>query len=158
MFGAIGVDGDSVQGVDIVVPQLQWTETYDVPHAYVTTAYVKKVSGLTGSVNNGNFRGFAAGEVLFLGASGSQEWDSDKGDGPWTLSYKFLAAANQGPNKTFPTITIGDIAGIEKDGHDYLWVRYEDAVSSDTLLKKPKFVSCCCGIYQTSSKVVSYSI
>ena len=140
MNGAIGVDGDTVQGVDIVVPQLQWTETYDVPHNYVTTAYIKKVSGLTGTVNDDSFREFASGEVLFLGASGSQQWDSDKGDGPWNLSYKFVAAANQGNGKTFPAITIGPINGIEKDGHDYLWVRYEDAVSSDILLKKPKFV------------------
>lgn len=140
MFGAIGVDGDSVAGVDIVVPQLTWTETYDVPWQYVTTAYIKGLSGLTGTVNNAAFRGFAAGEVLFTGASGSQQWDSDKGDGPWSLSYKFVAAANQGEGKTFPAVTIGEITGIEKDGHDYLWVRYEDAVSNDTLLKKPKFV------------------
>jgi hypothetical protein len=140
MRGAIGVDGDSVQGVDIVVPQLTWTETYDVPTQYVTTAYVKKVSQLTGTVNNAAFRGFAAGEVLFMGASGSQQWDEDKGDGPWSLSYKFVASANQGSGKTFPSITIGAITGVEKDGHDYLWVRYEDAVENSTLLKKPKFV------------------
>lgn len=140
MFGAIGVDGDSVQGVDIVVPQLTWTETYDVPDLYVTTDYIKSVSSLTGTVNNATFRGFEAGEVLFLGASGSQQWDSDKGDGPWSLSYKFAAAANQGPGKTYPAITIGEITDIAKDGHDYLWVRYEDDVSNDTLLKKPKFV------------------
>lgn len=140
MKGAIGVDGDSVQGVDIVVPQLTWTETYDVPAIYVSTAYIKTVSSLTGTVNNAAFRGFAAGEVLFAGASGSQQWDSDKGDGPWNLSYKFVASANQGSGKTFPAITIGDITGIEKDGHDYLWVRYEDTVSNDTLFKKPKFV------------------
>jgi hypothetical protein len=36
--------------------------------------------------------------------------------------------------------TIGDITGIEKKGHEYLWVRYEDAVSSNELVKKPKFV------------------
>jgi hypothetical protein len=140
MRGAIGVDGDSVQGVDIVVPQLTWTESYDVPWQYVTTAYIKGLSSLTGTVNKGQFRGFDAGEVLFTGASGTQQWDEDKGDGPWSLSYKFVASANQGPGKTFPAITIGDISGIEKDGHDYLWVRYEDAVSNETLLKKPKFV------------------
>lgn len=140
MQGAIGVDGQSVNGVDIVVPQLTWTETYDVPNLYVSTNWIKSVSSLTGTVNNANFRGFAAGEVLFLGASGSQQWDSDKGDGPWNLSFKFVASANQGIGKTYPAVTIGDITGIEKDGHDYLWVYYEDNVSNDTLLKKPKFV------------------
>jgi hypothetical protein len=27
-----------------------------------------------------------------------------------------------------------------KKGHEYLWIRYEDTVSSNELLKKPKFV------------------
>lgn len=140
MFGAIGVDGDSVQGVDIVVPQLTWTETYDVPAIYVTTTYIKSLSSLTGTVNNSTFRGFAAGEVLFTGASGSQQWDEEKGDGPWSLSYKFVASANQGAGKTFPAIKIGNIEDIEKDGHDYLWVRYEDSLTGDTVLRRPKFV------------------
>lgn len=140
MLGAIGVDGDTVQGVDIVVPQLEWTETYDVPTRLITTAYVKRVSSLTGTVNSATFRGFAAGEVLFAGCSGSQQWDSDKGDGPWSLSYKFVASANQGNGETFPAFNIGSIVGIEKNGHDYLWVRYEDAVGDATLFRKPRFV------------------
>jgi hypothetical protein len=137
---AIGVDGDSVNGVDIVVPSLSWTETYDVPHQFITAAYIKKLSKLTGTVNNAAFRTFAAGEVLFLGSSGSQEWDSDKGDGPWNLSFKFSQSPNAGAGKTLPALTIGTVANIVKDGHDYLWVRYEDAVASDTLLKRPKSV------------------
>ncbi|NBX72727.1 MAG: hypothetical protein EBQ89_00310, partial [Alphaproteobacteria bacterium] len=86
--GAIGVDGNSVNGVDVVVPALQWTETYDVPTAYITSTYIKQLSTLTGSVNDAAFRTFKAGEVLFLGASGAQEWDSQKGDGPWSLTFK----------------------------------------------------------------------
>ena len=132
--GAIGVDGSSVNGVDIVVPALTWTETYDVPHQYVSAAYIRGVAGLTGSVNNGGFRGFAAGEVLFMGCSGSQEWDDQRGNGPWTLSYKFVASPNVTNQK------IGDITGVEKRGHEYLWVRYEDAVSSNELIKRPKAV------------------
>jgi hypothetical protein len=134
MNNAIGVDGSSVNGVDIVAPALTWTETYDVPHQYVTANYIKSIAALTGTVNNGAFRTFAAGEVLFMGCSGSQEWDDQRGNGPWTLSYKFVAS----PNVTEQTI--GDITGIEKKGHEYLWVRYEDAVSSNELVKKPKYV------------------
>jgi len=134
MNNAIGVDGSSVNGVDIVVPALTWTETYDVPHQYVTANYIKSIAALTGTVNNGAFRTFAAGEVLFMGCSGSQEWDDQRGNGPWTLSYKFVAS----PNVTEQTI--GDITGIVKNGHEYLWVRYEDAVSTNDLVKKPKYV------------------
>jgi hypothetical protein len=140
MSGAIGVDDNGVNGVDIVVPQLTWTETYDVPSTYVTSNYIKSVASLTGSVNNGGFRGFAAGEVLFLGASGSQEWDQEKGNGPWTLSFKFVASPNAESGGTVPAITIGSISGIQKKGHEYLWVRYESSVESNALFKKPKAV------------------
>jgi hypothetical protein len=156
-FGAIGVDGNSVQGVDIVTPALQWTENYDVPAAYISTDYIKSLANLTGTVNNAPFRGFPAGEVLFTGASGSQEWDEEKGDGPWSLSYKFVQSPNAGlntaanvtgpigptgPTDTLPALTIGSVTGIEKRGHEYLWVRYEDAVNniSNALVKRPRYV------------------
>lgn len=132
--GAINVDSNGVNGVDVVVPQLQWQEQYDVPSAYVTNSYIRGVAALTGSVNNGVFRGFSAGEVLFLGCSGSQEWDQQKGNGPWSLTYRFIAS----PNVT--NQTIGPVSGIEKKGHEYLWVQYEEAESNNVLVKKPKFV------------------
>jgi hypothetical protein len=134
MDSAIGVDDNGVQGVDIVVPALTWTETYDVKSTYVNSAYIKSVAALTGTTNGAAFRTFEAGEVLFLGASGSQEWDEDKGDGPWTLSFKFVASKN------LTAQTIGSITGIEKKGHEYLWVRYESSVSGSDLVKKPKYV------------------
>jgi hypothetical protein len=134
MSGAIGVDSNGVNGVDIVVPQLQWQESYDVPNAYVTAAYVRGMAGITGTTNNATFRGFDAGEVLFLGCSGSQEWDDQKGKGPWSLSYRFVASKNVTGQ------TIGSISGVEKKGHEYLWVRYEDAVSGSSLIKQPKAV------------------
>ena len=134
MSGAIGVDSNGVNGVDIVVPQLQWQESYDVPNGYVTSAWIRGVSGVTGTTNNAAFRGFEAGEVLFVGCSGSQEWDDQKGRGPWSLSFRFVASKNVTGQ------TIGSISGIEKKGHEYLWVRYEDAVSGSALLKQPKAV------------------
>ena len=142
---AIGVDGDSVAGVDVIVPALQWTETYDVPSTYVTAAYIKGVAALTGTVNNAAFRSFQPGEVLFAGCSGNQEWDEEKGDGPWSLSYKFIASPNRGlPTgvsgpATAAAISVGTIAGIVKKGHEYLWIRYEAAVDGSDLLKRPKY-------------------
>jgi hypothetical protein len=134
MQKAIGVDDNGVNGVDVVVPQLQWQEQYDVPNAYVTATYVRGLARVTGTTNNASFRGFEAGEVLFMGCSGSQEWDDQKGKGPWSLTYRFVAS----PNVT--NETIGTITGIEKKGHEYLWVRYESSVSSNELLKRPKAV------------------
>lgn len=140
MSGAIGVSEDSVAGVDIVIPALNWTEVYDVPDKYVTSSYIKKVAELTGTVNNSSFRTFQAGEVLFLGCSGSHEWDEDKGNGPWSLSYKFVASPNAGSGQTMPEISVGNIGGINKRGHEYLWVRYESKIDSNSLLQHPKAV------------------
>jgi hypothetical protein len=134
MSGAIGVDSNGVNGVDIVVPQLQWQEQYDVPNVYVTSAWIRGVAGVTGTTNNASFRGFEAGEVLFIGCSGSQEWDDQRGKGTWSLSFRFVASKNVTGQ------TIGSISGISKKGHEYLWVRYEDAVSGSSLLKQPKAV------------------
>jgi len=141
-FGAIGVDGDSVAGVDIVVPSLQWTETYDVPSTYVSARYLKRVAFMTGTVNNSAFRTFRAGEVLFVGCSGNQDWDATKGDGPWSLSYKFIASPNAGSGETTKALKVGDIAGITKRGHEYLWVKYESTLGAESsyLLKRPTHV------------------
>jgi len=126
--GAIGVTADSVEGVDITVPVYQFSETHYLADTLVTPAYKATLFALTGKVNNAAFKGFAAGEVLFLGASGSR-----RGYGDWEITFRFAAS----PNVT--NLTIGDITGINKKGWEYLWVRYsdsEDAVAK-ALVKKP---------------------
>lgn len=105
-----------------------------MPNTYVTSSWIRGVAGVTGTTNNSTFRGFEAGEVLFVGCSGSQEWDDQKGRGPWSLSFRFVASKNVTGKK------IGDISGIAKRGHEYLWVRYEDSSDSKELFKKPKAV------------------
>ena len=146
--GAINVNGDRVDGVDIVEPALSWTETYDVPSAYVTSAYIKTAASLTGTVNMYPFRLFSSGEVLFLGLSGSQESDTQKGNGPWSLSYKFVASPNAGTTYdidgnpvtgTIPARVVGTITGIAKAGHDYMWINYQQEANSTTsqLYAKP---------------------
>lgn len=127
--GAIGVNGDSVEGTDITVPIFNFTETHQVPVALVIGAYKKKVFQLTGTVNDAPFKGFAKGEVLFLGASGSQ-----RGAEAWEITYNFAAS----PNAT--GITMGDIEDIFKEGWHYLWVRYEDAEDEDKLIRQPRAV------------------
>lgn len=137
---AIHVDSDSVKGVDVIVPALQWSETYDIPAAAVTDRYIKSVAQVTGTTNAARFRGFAAGEVLFVGCSGSQQWDQEKGDGPWSLTYKFSASPNAGTDQTWGPLEIGDITGVEKRGHEYLWVRYEQAEQGGSIILKPQHV------------------
>jgi len=121
--GAIGYDGENVNGVDITVPVWNWSETH-----YMLSADSAAYYGLTGKVNADGFRGFQPGEVLFLGASGTK-----RGDGLWEINFKFAAS----PNKT--GLSVGDITDIEKKGWEYLWVQYGDDVD-DTVkvrIKKP---------------------
>jgi hypothetical protein len=136
----IGFDGQNVNGVDIIVPQLAWQENYEVPSSYVKADYIKKVSQASGTTNNGDFRGFKKGEVLFLGCSGSQEWDKEKGDGPWALTYKFSVSPNAGSGETLGPLKVGEIDGIEKKGHEYLNTYYEDDVRDNKIWKVPKIV------------------
>lgn len=126
--GAIGVSRDSVEGVDITVPVYNFTETHYIDADLVTGAYKAALFYLTGTVNNAPFRGFAAGEVLFLGASGSKRGPED-----WEITYRFAAS----PNVT--DLVVGSISGINKRGWEYLWVRYEDAedTAAKMLVKRP---------------------
>jgi hypothetical protein len=127
--GAIGFNNDSVEGTDITVPVYQFTITHSIPAALVTFGYATTLFYLTGRVNNAPFKGFAAGEVLFLGASGSR-----RGLDAWEIAYKFAAS----PNAT--NLTVGDITGIEKKGWEYLWVRYADVEDEKVLIKQPESV------------------
>lgn len=124
--GAIGVTGDSVAGTDITVPVYNFTETHYIADATVTGAYKLALFQLTGKVNNSAFKGFAAGEVLFLGASGAKRGTDD-----WEITFRFAAS----PNVT--GLTVGPITGIEKLGWDYLWVRYADTEDEHVLVKQP---------------------
>ncbi|MBK9128174.1 MAG: hypothetical protein IPM13_10280 [Phycisphaerales bacterium] len=126
--GAIGVTADSVEGVDIAVPVYQFSETHYRPDSVVTPAYKATIFSLTGKVNSVAFKGFAAGECLFLGASGSR-----RGYGDWEITYRFAAS----PNMT--GLAVGDITGIAKKGWEYLWVRYADELdqAASRLIKRP---------------------
>ncbi len=129
--GAIGVTADGVDGVDITVPVYQFSETHAFPDAAVSAAYKGVLFNLTGKTNTGVFRGFAAGEVLFLGATGSKRGDGSDDD--WEITFRFAASP------TVANLSVGSIAGITKRGWEYLWVRYADAedTGSGAIVKRP---------------------
>jgi len=129
--GAIGFDGKNVKGCDIVVPVYNFHEVHYFSDDDVTAAYKHTLFELTGTVNDDDFKGFSAGEVLFRGASGSRQGD-DPSD-LWEITYRFAASPNE------DDLEVGDISGIEKEGWQYLWVQYADEADDDTqqLVKKP---------------------
>ncbi len=126
--GAIGVTENGVEGVDITIPVYQFSETHYLPSGAVTLAYRGTLFNLTGKVNSAGFKGLAAGECLFLGASGSK-----RGGGDWEITYRFAGS----PNMT--GLSVGPITGISKGGWQYLWVRYADVEddSAKMLVKRP---------------------
>lgn len=129
---AIGVTDSGVEGVDIVVPVYNFSETHYLPESQVTQNYKLTLFGLTGKVNSGSFRGFAAGEVLFLGATGSKRV-APGGTQDWEVTFRFAAS----PNAT--NLKVGDITGIAKKGWEYLWARYGDRTDDEAkaLVKRP---------------------
>ena len=127
--GAIGFNGESVEGTDITVPVFRFTLTHSIPILLVTFAYAVTLFRLTGRVNAAPFKGFAAGEVLFLGASGSR-----RGLEAWEITYSFAASPNA------VNLAVGGIVGVNKKGWEYLWVRYADVEDQKVLVKQPASV------------------
>jgi hypothetical protein len=79
-------------------------------------------------VNASGFKGFAKGEVLFLGASGSKRGLDD-----WEITFRFAASPN------VAGLNLGSIAGIAKEGWQYLWVRFidDEDPTAKALIKRP---------------------
>ena len=130
--GAIEVDNEgNVNGVDVTMPVLNFTETHVMKGSRVSTSYKKSVAALTGTVNRSGFRGFSAGEVLFLGASGTKR--GKKNDSPWEITFRFAVSPNQSG------LEVGKLKISSKKGWDYLWVRYADRVSDNkkNVIKEP---------------------
>jgi hypothetical protein len=128
---AIGETDHDVEGVEVVIPQLKFTEKHTLPYNAVDREYIVSLARLTGTVCAGSFRLFDIGEVLFVGASGSKEPMKDP-----EISFSFVASQNA------TDLQIGDITGITKRGHDYLWIRYCDQSDDDahTMVKTPEYV------------------
>jgi len=129
--GAINVTSDGVEGFEIEVPTFSFSLTKYVAIADFTSAYQLTIAGLTKKTNNATFRGFAAKEVRFDGASG-------RGQGQEMVEIVFRFSVS--PRAT--GLVVGDITGITKDGWDYLWVYYEEAEDNTAkqLVRRPRAV------------------
>lgn len=125
----IDVQGDTVNGTEIVIPSGRFTVNFRHPLGVVTQAKMNQLMDLTGTVNDSPFFGRAAGEVLFLGATGS-----DGSDAEAELAYQFAVSKNA------TGLSFGDIAGVAKKGWDVVWVRPESGVDTGNSVKKPQFV------------------
>lgn len=108
--GKIGPDCD-INGVEVVTPSLRetWTKTVATSTAN-NTSFKRKIARLTGKVNSKKFKGWDAGEVLFLGAS----YTADESKKRTTVTYNFLIRFNE-------EMEVEKNKKYDKYGHDYVW-------------------------------------
>ena len=128
--GAIGVSGNNVEGCDVLTPALSFSMTAK-SKGVSTLQTINNLSKLTAHVNSKPFLGFAAGEVLFCGASGNNSFDN--GEMVREFVYNFKVSPNA------YNLKVDDIVIDFKLGWDYLWVMYEDVEdeSACSIVKKP---------------------
>ena len=112
--GAIDLQDGVINGAERIIPALRINVRAKIHRDFITTpmAYSLAVAKLTGTTNSVAFEGAQPGELLFAGASGEVVATDPM------LSYSFIYS----PNIT--GLTVGDIAGITKKGHDHLWFSY----------------------------------
>lgn len=113
--GAINRDHDgTIHGVDVVSPQLTFSETHYFTYKNFTIRYIKNLYALQGCVNDAAFRGFAAGEVRFDTFDAHRK--GTKRSDLYEVTYNFTVIPNQ------PAVTQHGLDIPAKDGHDYLWL------------------------------------
>jgi hypothetical protein len=115
----IGWDGETAAGVDKVTPVFNFSKTVMKSSAEMTQAYIGVLYSMTGKTNSASWSitvdgvsiTFAAGEVLFLGASG-QKTSGDR----WEVAFSFAGSLN------VTGVDMGNGVTINKKGWEYVWV------------------------------------
>jgi len=125
--GAIGVDGDKVNGCEIPGPgtfKFQITKSW--PVSSFSQANIVALAANTFKTNSDIFYDFAVGTLLFLGASGSIRGIKD-----WEVTYHFAFSEN------VTNMTIGAMTGIDKKGWEYVWTLYRKSEDQNTRVVRP---------------------
>jgi len=107
---AIGVSEEKIEGVDIFVPKATYSETMELDT--FDDSYRDTLIDMVGTVNDDTFKGWAAGEVIFLGATVTK-----RGSGKFKLKFNFGVSFN----KTLSIVTDSGTESVTKFGWDYLW-------------------------------------
>lgn len=153
--GGIGIDADSVNGVQKPFSVFSWNETWIYPAAFIeeqplpTRIVTEVVDGkdkpkrINGKpllevvedncylTNEAEFRGKPPGCILLTGVR-SERMNLSKSSVMVTFSFSYSPL-----RKNF---TVGTIVIDVKDGWDYMDIYYETESSGTQLVKRPKFV------------------
>ena len=114
-IGWNGKSGDAceIAGVDVPTAQFRLTYTRVMTRAAAQDVnFMRACGSFVGKVNDAAFKGWAAGEVMFLGASFSAPL---KGRQKVVVTYNFSVQPNE-TNVTIAGHSVGDV-----DGYDYVW-------------------------------------
>lgn len=114
--GAIGWNGKSgsemeITGIDIPTAQLRETYTRVMKLSRISTSFKRNVAALVGKVNSGGFKGWSAGEVMFLGMSYSCP---DKRSTKVSVAFNFAIQPNESGAR------VGG-KSVSKKGFEYVW-------------------------------------
>ena len=126
--GAINVTEDRVEGTEIVIRSYAFTIRKKYESSSIDGTFKGHLFQSTGKVNHATYMGFAKGELLFVGANGTQQTQDT-----WEIDFSFMAS----PNET--DLEIGDITVSAKEGWHFLWVEFEDVedATANRLVKRP---------------------
>lgn len=114
---SIDVDDEGVpQGTEVIIAALNLDVAFRHPAATINEGAIRNLARNTGKVNSDTFLGFDPGEVLFVGADGSESESEAE------VHYSFACSEN------VTDLVIGDITVASKHGWDYASVRFKKAV------------------------------
>lgn len=135
--GALGFDGKKASGIEQVIPGLKLTVTAEYDATRITANRIKEWSRVTGKINSDAFLGFAAGELLNLGAKGSLTIDSYSltAMGKCAVSFVFMASENITTSQK-----IGEIDVPRKDGWQHVDVVNAPYDDGGVMVSKPLYV------------------
>jgi len=112
-----------------VVPALKLTYSFKHSAGVINEDHARALAGVTGMTNSAEFRGFQAGELLYIGSTGEDGTETEA-----SVEYIFVASQN------VTDLTIGDIASIAKEGHHYLWIEFKNEVEDGQPAVQPERV------------------
>lgn len=139
--GAINVDSkNKVRGVEIPVPNGQFTITAYYHPSVVTTGLMRNFQRKTPRTNSDTWLGFDPGELLYLGTEGEGDMPTVAGQRvqPIALKHHFDASENRtNIEPLFDGHEPANPAQVNAKGWEYLWFRYADRAADNQPAVEP---------------------
>jgi hypothetical protein len=126
--GLINVTDEGVEGVEILAPKFSFSMTAYIDDEDLQSA-IADIARSVARTNDASFQGFAAGEVLFISASGARRADEES----WEINFGFMCEPNrENIEVDTPLAPAGKITVAQKLGWDYIWARSVPYTDPDT--------------------------